>query len=126
MHELSIARNLIEIVCQHLQQEGDAVVKRVKLRIGQLTAVHPQALQFSFEVASDQTLLQGAVLDIETLPVIIFCSRCQQLQTLPGIQKFHCPKCDTPSTDIRQGRELEIEFIEVVTLPRTQQSGTQQ
>lgn len=115
MHEMSIAQNLIEIVCQQLGQEGEAIVKRIKLRIGQLTAVHPQALRFSFEVASDRTPLRGAALEIETVPVVVFCSGCQQLQTLPGIQKFHCPQCDTPSADIRQGQELEIEFIEVVS-----------
>lgn len=32
---------------------------------------------------------------------------------LPGIQRFRCPHCDTPSGDIRQGRELEIESIEI-------------
>jgi len=113
MHELSIANNLIDIVCQHLQQEGGGTVKNVKLRIGQLSCVHQQSLRFSFDLVTENTPLQGATLEIVTLPVVVYCAPCQQLQELPGIQKFQCPVCGTPTSDIRQGQELEIESIEV-------------
>jgi Zn finger protein HypA/HybF involved in hydrogenase expression len=32
---------------------------------------------------------------------------------LDGVQSFRCPRCDEPCSDLRQGRELEIESIEI-------------
>jgi Zn finger protein HypA/HybF involved in hydrogenase expression len=31
------------------------------------------------------------------------------------VQRFRCPDCDTPSGDIRRGKELEVSAIEVET-----------
>jgi Zn finger protein HypA/HybF involved in hydrogenase expression len=32
---------------------------------------------------------------------------------LEGVQSFRCPKCGEPCSDMRQGRELEIDSIEI-------------
>ncbi len=56
-------------------------------------------------------MLAGSKLVIEELPVVIFCESCQTEVELPDIQRFRCPRCDTPSGDIRQGRELELATI---------------
>jgi hydrogenase nickel incorporation protein HypA/HybF len=47
------------------------------------------------------------------LPVVIHCATCQQDRELAGIQSFRCPVCETSSFDLRQGRELEIESLEI-------------
>jgi hydrogenase nickel incorporation protein HypA/HybF len=60
------------------------------------------------------TALAGAKLHITDLPIVIYCSKCESLQELPDVQAFRCPQCQTPSADIRQGRELDIESIEIV------------
>jgi hydrogenase nickel incorporation protein HypA/HybF len=51
------------------------------------------------------------------VPVVIWCAVCGREVTLPGIQKFACPECGTPSGDIRAGRELDLESIELIDEP---------
>ncbi len=114
MHELSIANSLVENAAEHAAQAGAARVTAITLRIGALSCVHESALRFSFELVTKDTLLEGADLKIVEVPVAIFCEECQREVTLPGIQRFRCPVCDTPGADIRQGRELDLESIEVV------------
>lgn len=116
MHELSIANSLIDIATEHLKQESEVQVKSITLRIGELSCVHQDALKFSFELVTENTLLEGAELKIVKVPVVVFCPSCDQLQTLPSIQKFRCPTCDQPTADIREGKELEIESIEVMDI----------
>lgn len=116
MHELSIANNLVEIATEHAQQAGAASVRSITLQIGALSCVHEDALQFSFELVTRDTMLAGATLEIERLPVKVFCEPCNQEVELPGIQIFRCPQCNTPSADIRQGKELDIQSIEIVEL----------
>jgi len=65
MHELGIAQQIVEIA-----REGsrDARVSRVVISVGKLTAVLPDALRFCFELATEDTPLQGARLEIIEAP----------------------------------------------------------
>ncbi len=111
MHELSIAGSIVEIVSDYAQEHGALQVTAVTLRLGQLSCVHQEALEFSFDLITKDTLLEGAVLKFIDVPVAVFCPSCQQQVELPGIQKFACPVCGTATADVRQGRELDIYFF---------------
>ena len=117
MHELSIANSLVEVATEHARANGAAGIRAIRLRIGQLSCVHRQALEFSFELVTEGTLLEGARLDIDEVPVAIFCEPCGEVVELPDFQRFRCPRCNTPSADIRQGRELDVESLEVIDPP---------
>lgn len=113
MHELSIANSIVDIVTDQLQAEPTPRVTRVNLRVGALSCLHRDSLLFSFDLITAGTCLEGAKLHFTELPVKIYCPNCDRLQTLAGVQAFRCPECQTPSADIRQGQELEIESIEL-------------
>lgn len=113
MHELSIAYNLVEIASQSAVEAGAMRVKAVHVRLGALSGVVRDALEFCYGIATADTILDHSALIVKELPVCVFCPACQVEVELASVQKFRCPQCDTPSGDIRQGRELEIESIEI-------------
>jgi hydrogenase nickel incorporation protein HypA/HybF len=113
IHELSIANRIVEIALQVLEEAGKVRVSRINLRIGALSCVHRDALLFGFDLITADTVLSGAELSITDVPIVIFCFNCNCLQELPGLQQFRCPVCLSPSADIRQGQELDIDSIEV-------------
>ena len=111
MHELSIANSLVEIATEQARAAGAETIQAINLRIGALSCVHQSALEYSYELITKDTMLEGSTLNIVDVPVSIYCPDCDKEVELPGIQKFRCPQCDTPSADIRQGKELEIDSI---------------
>lgn len=113
MHEISIATSIVEAVTEHVKAAGGAEVRSVTLRIGRLSAVHEDSLRFSFDLVCEGTPLATAALRIIDVPVRIWCPNCAREVELPGIQSFACPVCGTRSGDIRAGRELDLESIEV-------------
>lgn len=113
MHELSIAYNLVEVASQSATEAGAARVTAVHLRLGALSGVVRGALEFSYEIATAGTILEGSSLQVKELPVWVYCQVCESVMELESVQLFCCPACDTPSRDIRQGRELEIHSIEI-------------
>ena len=113
MHELSIASRIVEIAGDHCRATGAVRAVAVTLRIGRLSCVHEDALRFSFGIVSEGTLLAGAELRVIHVPATIWCEICGREVEVPGIQKFACPACGTPSGDIRAGRELDLESIEL-------------
>ncbi len=113
MHELSIIYGVVSTVSEAMKDKPNVRILSVRMRVGALSGVVEGALQFGYEIATEGTMLAGSQLVVENLPVVIFCQHCGKPQELPGVQSFRCPVCNTPSGDIRQGRELEVESIEV-------------
>jgi len=113
MHELSIATSIVDITWQHARQQGGGRVTGVTLRIGRLSCVHVDALRSSFDLVTEGTPLAGASLAVIEVPVRIWCAICKAVVELPGIQRFACPTCGHLSCDIRAGRELDLESIQI-------------
>ena len=90
-----------------------ARVKEVRLRLGSLASVVEDSLQFCWGITVEGTPLEGARLVVKILPVIVHCASCRQDGELASLQSFRCPHCGEPCSDLRQGRELEIEAIEI-------------
>lgn len=112
MHELSIAMGIVEAATDEAQSRG-VHVTAVHLRLGALSGVVKDALLFSYEVACQDTPLEGSRLLVEDVPVTIFCPHCREQRALGSLQSFTCPECGTPTMDIRQGKELEVFALEV-------------
>ena len=113
MHELSIVSSIVESVTETLAAYPGAQVKEVRLRVGALASVIEDSLQFCYGIATEDTPLKGSKLVVKILPVSGHCDRCAQDVEIASLQSFRCPHCGEPVFDLRQGRELEIESIEI-------------
>jgi len=113
MHALSIVTSIVETVTESLTAYPGARVLEVRLRVGALASVVPDSLEFCYGIASEGTPLEGSRLEVNVLPVVVHCERCAQDAELDGVQSFRCPRCGELCGEIRQGRELEIESIEI-------------
>lgn len=112
MHELSIAMGIVDAALDEAQKRNVRVTA-VHLRLGALSGVVKDALLFSYEVACQETPLEGSRLIVEDVPAVVLCPRCNQPQTLPSVQLFECPECGAPAGNLLQGRELEVFALEV-------------
>lgn len=112
MHELSIAMGIVDAALDEAKQRG-VQVTAVHLRLGALSGVVKDALLFSYEVACQDTPLQGSRLIVEDVPVAVFCPQCNEKRVLLSVQSFTCPECNAPTMNILQGKELEVFALEV-------------
>jgi hydrogenase nickel incorporation protein HypA/HybF len=112
MHELSIAMSIVELAEEEAESRG-VQIDAVHLKLGALSGVVKEALLSCYEMACENTPLQGSRLMVEEFPVIIFCPACKAARPLSSIQLFCCPECGTPCSEILQGRELEVVSLEI-------------
>ena len=113
MHELSIARDLIDLAAEHAARAGASRVIRIRLRLGALAGVVPPALRTAFEAAKVGTSAAGATLDVQEVRAAIYCTRCEAERQLQTAQSRRCPVCGTPEEALVAGAELELVEIEV-------------
>lgn len=113
MHELSIAISLIEAAEEELEKLGDVEVVAIHLQLGRLSGVVRDALEFSYEVARENTPLAGSRLVIEDMPVLVDCLVCKAPREIVSIQGFQCVVCGTTGGTVVQGRELRVAALEI-------------
>ena len=112
MHELSIAQSIVDIVQANLPVSDANLVKSVKVRVGQLSGVVPDSLDFCFGAITQGTLLQGASLDIEKVPFAMKCRSCNAMfESEAGI--VVCPTCGGCDSEVLSGTELQVVEIEL-------------
>jgi len=115
MHELSIAMNIVELAEEESQQRGVGV-RAVHLKLGPLAGVVKRALLSAYEMACEQTVLEGSQLIIEDVPIQVYCPKCEAPRTLTSIQRFICPACESPVSEVLHGKELEVTALEIQEL----------
>jgi hydrogenase nickel incorporation protein HypA/HybF len=104
----------LEIALEHAARHGAGRILRLVLRVGDLSGVVPEALEFAFDVVTTGTMAEGARLEIMRVPLICACTACgSQFQPPDVFFDFDCPQCHGMSARVCQGRELELDYLEV-------------
>ncbi|HEB73952.1 MAG: hydrogenase maturation nickel metallochaperone HypA [Candidatus Omnitrophota bacterium] len=113
MHELAIAEGILAIVQDQIETYKLKHVSCVKLKIGLLTAVVPEALNFCFDSLVKDTPLEKTNLKIELVPVKARCKNCgREFRHKKRMDFFFlCPICGG-ELEIITGKELLVEEIE--------------
>lgn len=114
MHEFSLVMSMLDVAETAARADGATRIDAIHLEIGALAGVVPEALSFAFEGARQGTMAHDARLEVVHLPAIAYCASCRsefELDNRFGIAM--CPSCDTPSADLRQGREMHVSHLEV-------------
>jgi hydrogenase nickel incorporation protein HypA/HybF len=112
MHELSIAFSILEMAEEEAGRRS-AEVDAIHIKLGALSGVMKEALLSAYDLAREETPLETARLLIEDVPVMVYCPRCQAPRGIPSIQELSCVDCQTPASEILQGRELQVVALEL-------------
>ncbi|GIH93531.1 hydrogenase maturation nickel metallochaperone HypA [Planobispora siamensis] len=109
MHELSLAQAVVEAVAE---RTGGARVTLVRLEIGRLSGVVVESIAFCFDLVTEGTALEGAVLEVGEPPGRCRCRGCgTAFET--GDPLVLCPACDGADVAVLSGRQMLIASVEV-------------
>ncbi|MDP3775831.1 MAG: hydrogenase maturation nickel metallochaperone HypA [Gemmatimonadales bacterium] len=112
MHEAGIALQLIECVIDRLETVPHGPVRQIHVRIGAMSGVCADALDFAFGCLARGTGLEAARLVFEVVPLTVACAACGATNPVEEYV-FRCPACGSERTEIASGRELEVRKLEV-------------
>ncbi|HEX3903383.1 MAG TPA: hydrogenase maturation nickel metallochaperone HypA [Polyangia bacterium] len=108
MHELAIVESVVTAVDERV---GPARVTCVRLQIGQLAGVVPDALRFCFDLCTRGTALEGATLEIDEVDGHGRCRQCGGELAMTTFLDL-CP-CGSADLEVLTGNELRIKNVEV-------------
>lgn len=106
MHELSITQSVVDTIAERL---GQAKVSRVRLEIGKLSGVVPDAVMFCFELVTAGTTLEGAELVIDEPDGSARCRTCgSEFVTAEVLPLCACGSADV---EVTGGASLRIRNV---------------
>ncbi len=110
MHELSIVMSIVETAEEKVKEHHASSVESIDLVIGDLAGVDSQALDFAWDSAVKNTVLQKAIRNVIQVPARAKCLECD---CEFGIKEIYdsCPLCGEPLLLIIQGKELQIKSM---------------
>jgi hydrogenase nickel incorporation protein HypA/HybF len=112
MHELGIASSILDCVQAEARRHPGVRISKVGVKIGELAGVDVDSLQFGFECIVKDTEWERVALDIESIPRMQRCPKCQHEFRMADFDP-ECPQCGEFATQCISGEELDIAYMEV-------------
>jgi len=113
VHETGIAWSILETARNEAARAGGPL-SAVGVRLGEMSGVVAEALEFAFDALKAEAGLAAAELVVERVPVQALCPQCGSTARPEGELILWCPQCGSPMR-IVEGEQMEIAWIEVQT-----------
>lgn len=108
MHELGLCEAVVDAI---ERRAGERPVAKVRVRVGRLHHVHPDAFAQSFAIAATGTVAEDAAAELVLLPIRGRCAGCST-EFMTDEMVLACPRCAGVNVEICGGDELILEAIE--------------
>ena len=112
MHELALAESMLAIAERAARGNGAERILAVRLEIGALSQVEPEALHFCFDAVTRGSLAEYARLEIVTIPGEAWCMPCAAAVPLSALGR-PCPTCGSYQLSVTRGDAMRVKEIEV-------------
>ncbi len=112
MHELGVLLEVVKQVTEVAAQNNVEKVEKLVLQVGELSSMIPKYIKDIYPMAVEDTVLEGSVLEVETIPGNGKCRGCTEVFNLM-IEKGVCPRCGKRDFEIISGDEFFIKEIQV-------------
>jgi len=114
MHELSVCRSLLEEVERVAAANDASAVEKIVVAVGSLSGVEASSLARTFAVARAGTIAEHAVIEVETVPALVWCEACA-IATPAAANTLLCGRCGSWQVELRSGTELVLRRVELTT-----------
>jgi hydrogenase nickel incorporation protein HypA/HybF len=111
MHEISIAKELADIVLEEAGKGNLSKVAKVSICFGELVQIVPDIFEFAFRETVRDTIAAGSEIDIEVARVKMKCRVCGSEFRVDS-NVFRCNICLSDELDFVHGIEMFVKSIE--------------
>ncbi len=108
MHELSITKEILDIVLDAAGRNNARSVKIVNIELGQLSTFDEESISFYFEFLSKDTTAQGAKLIFKRIPAAAKCKKCGSNFNLDDVFLSICPSCGSNEYEVISGDAVKV------------------
>jgi hydrogenase nickel incorporation protein HypA/HybF len=113
MHEGHFTEQIVQGILAEAEKHPGARVRRIHVKVGDTYHLQTESVLTHFQSQIPGTRLEGAVLELEEVPLTVKCRACGREG---GVEDHHlpsCPACHSLEVTILTGNTVTIESIEL-------------
>ena len=114
MHEYPATQQIIQIAPNQAKENDARSVTRITLVVGEYSGFISDSIQMYFDIISEGTLCEGAVLEVENIKAKWRCPACD-INFIRQPLSFACPECGQDGEPTSIGKEFYVKSIEIET-----------
>ena len=131
MHEMSLVRNLVEVVAEEAAAANVEKITSIHLVVGEGRDIVEDMLPPLFQFLSRGTVMENAEIVVQHVPYMVKCNQCGTEFHLEVTQpeKWACPGCQAyKDYTLVSGKEFYISKMEATRkkTPAARKEGTQE
>lgn len=115
MHEMSLVRNVVNIVVEEAEAAGAAEISKVHVVVGEGRDIVVSLFESLFQFLARGTVAEHAAVELHHVPYMVKCNHCGTEFHLVTIDQrtWTCPNCNTyKDYKLVSGMEFYISKIE--------------
>lgn len=115
MHEMALARDVLNTVVGAAQNSGAREVRTVHMTIGSGRDIVNDLFEGLFQHLARGTVAEKAELAVTRVPIRVRCKRCGEVYpfNVYDAKTWDCPACSQKDYALYSGMEFRIDRIEV-------------
>jgi hydrogenase nickel incorporation protein HypA/HybF len=110
MHELAIAQNIIDVICEQVTEDFKKV-NAINLEVGTFSGIVSDSLDFNLKVLMEEKSNSNVVINILEKPSLALCE-CGKKYEIKNIFES-CPYCGSQKRELISGMDIIIKSIEI-------------
>lgn len=108
---MPVAQGILKIAVEEGEKHKVNKISLIRIKVGMLSDLIPECINNYFEILSRGTIAEGAVIEVDKLPLKARCHSCGEVSEIE-VKSFRCPLCGSQDLSIIQGNEFYIDSLE--------------
>lgn len=111
MHEMSYITRMVNLACEVARDNSAVKVKQIVVDVGQTTGVMPYYMYKYYPEAAKGTIIEGAELVCNEVPVKALCEECDKEYFPSKENRYLCPFCGGKKAHIIEGKDVILKNV---------------
>ena len=115
MHEGNFTGQIVQAIMFELKKYPDHKPKRIKVKVGEMLHLDRESIKMHYLVLTKGTALEGAEIDLEEIPVNVYCWQCNRMGCVKDHHMPICSNCSSTDVEVMSGNEILVDSIDLET-----------
>jgi hydrogenase nickel incorporation protein HypA/HybF len=112
VHELAVTESILKSSLEYATKENAIAVTDIYLKIGTLSSIVDDSVNFYWQFISKDTICANAELHFERIPAKFLCLECKNEYTIEN-ELSACPNCGSIQVKLISGDEFQLTSIDI-------------
>ena len=113
MHEGNFTQQIVDAILTAVHEYPGRKPTSIKVKVGEMLHLNRESVKTHFEAITRGGILENARLDLEEIPVLVICQKCNAQWQPEDHHLLLCDLCSATDVKIISGNSVTVDSIQL-------------